>query len=94
MCVPATNMPYKCHILKLVNVHIWVRYANIYVMYELAAINNVTRNAVPQMVTMMTTTVMQPDCKTTFDHLAKSPKEATNGESMALLAYYANCDDG
>ena len=38
------NMPLKCYIGKLIHMHIWVKFINIYVSYRLTGINNVTRN--------------------------------------------------
>ena len=38
--------PHTCHMCKLLNIHQLGKYANIYVKYELAAINDVARNNV------------------------------------------------
>ena len=49
--VPATNMPLKCHMPKLLDVHLWKKHANIYATYEVAPINDVAR-ITTQMMTM------------------------------------------
>ena len=36
-------MPYKCHMPTLLKVHIWGKYVNIYVIYEVTLINGVAR---------------------------------------------------
>ena len=42
--VPKTNMPFKCHICKLVHVQIGDYNVSIYAPYDLTAINNVIRS--------------------------------------------------
>ena len=37
-------MPLKCHICQLLHVQVWDNYDGIYTLYELTAINNVTRS--------------------------------------------------
>ena len=39
-------MPNLCHLPKLLDMHQWWKYANIYATYELTGINNVTRSPV------------------------------------------------
>ena len=41
----ATQMPNLCHMTKLLSVHQWEMYVNIYVLYELTGISHVTRSA-------------------------------------------------
>ena len=44
--LPATHMPLKCQMPKLLDVNLWWKYANIYAMDEVAVINDIARTAV------------------------------------------------
>ena len=78
----APLIPYICHMPKLLDVHQWEKYANIYVTYELTAIDHVTRSAVHRWckTKMM---MPQPNC-----HLAKSVKTTTCISYVTMLLAY------
>ena len=44
MYVQTANMPLNCNICQLLHVHIPENYASTYTLYELTAINNVTKS--------------------------------------------------
>ena len=74
------------HTPKLLDVHQWGKYANIYATYELTGINHVAKSTVHGQRRTTTRTQPQPDYVHRVFHLANQPKNSQKIiESLPLL---------